>query len=285
MASIEVGRVCVKTAGREAGEKCAIVEIIDENFVEVVGEVYGVSIDETHDCDVRINKTVCPPCSKMQSGYYETVIQFRADNREIKAEEYEKADEIVFTNTYTQNTVNPPVQEYDPEPTPKEKIIVKKIWVGDDETVRPDEIEVRLLRNGRKHQQPVELSASKHQSENWIDFWYVSDIEDYKWSVEEIEVPEGYEEFADTLKLMEELAEILRKEKLARGYLDFDAKEAKIIVDDKSKYTDWSTREDIKANLQVDLILLLDEFGYPPVTIDDVYKDVLEQAENFKKYA
>ena len=35
MAAIEVGRVCVKTAGREAGEKCAIVEIIDENFVEV----------------------------------------------------------------------------------------------------------------------------------------------------------------------------------------------------------------------------------------------------------
>ena len=38
MASIEVGRVCVKIAGWEAGEKCAIVEIIDENFVEVVGE-------------------------------------------------------------------------------------------------------------------------------------------------------------------------------------------------------------------------------------------------------
>ena len=37
MASIEVGRVCVKIAGREAGEKCAIVEIIDENFVEVLG--------------------------------------------------------------------------------------------------------------------------------------------------------------------------------------------------------------------------------------------------------
>ena len=59
----------------------------------------------------------------------------------------------------------------------------------------------------------------------------------------------------------------------------------KTIVDDKARYTDWSTREDIKANLQVDLILLLDEFGYPPVTLDDVYKEVLEQAENFKKYA
>ena len=63
------------------------------------------------------------------------------------------------------------------------------------------------------------------------------------------------------------------------------SKRIKAIVDDKSKYTDWSTREDIKANLQVDLILLLDEFDYPPVTIDDVYKEVLEQAENFKKYS
>ena len=63
------------------------------------------------------------------------------------------------------------------------------------------------------------------------------------------------------------------------------SKRIKVIVDDKSRYTDWATREDIKANLQVDLILLLDEFGYPPVTIDDVYKEVLEQAENFKKYA
>ena len=38
MVSIEVGRVCVKTSGREAGKKCAIIEIIDENYVEVVGE-------------------------------------------------------------------------------------------------------------------------------------------------------------------------------------------------------------------------------------------------------
>ncbi len=63
------------------------------------------------------------------------------------------------------------------------------------------------------------------------------------------------------------------------------SKEIRAVVDDKAKYTDWSTREDIKATLQVDLIILLDKYGYPPVTIDDVYKEVLEQAENFKKYA
>jgi nonsense-mediated mRNA decay protein 3 len=64
-------------------------------YVEVIGEVHGAQIDETHDCEVKILKTVCPTCSKIQSGYYETVIQFRADSREIKAEEYAKADEIV----------------------------------------------------------------------------------------------------------------------------------------------------------------------------------------------
>jgi nonsense-mediated mRNA decay protein 3 len=57
--------------------------------------VRGTQIDETHDCEVKILKTVCPTCSKIQSGYYETVVQFRADSREIKAEEYAKADEIV----------------------------------------------------------------------------------------------------------------------------------------------------------------------------------------------
>ena len=62
------------------------------------------------------------------------------------------------------------------------------------------------------------------------------------------------------------------------------SKEVKKVVDDKAKYTDWATRDDIKAELKVDLIILLDEHGYPPVTMDDVYKEVLEQAENFKKY-
>ncbi len=37
MPAIEIGRVCVKLAGREAGRKCIIVDIIDENFVLVTG--------------------------------------------------------------------------------------------------------------------------------------------------------------------------------------------------------------------------------------------------------
>ena len=63
--------------------------------IDIIGEVHGSQIEETHKCEVRLLKTVCPTCSKVQSGYYEAVIQFRAANREIKTEEYNKADEIV----------------------------------------------------------------------------------------------------------------------------------------------------------------------------------------------
>jgi type I restriction enzyme, R subunit len=62
------------------------------------------------------------------------------------------------------------------------------------------------------------------------------------------------------------------------------AKRVKSVVDDKAKYTDWSQRADIKAELKVDLIILLAESGYPPVDRDEVYKEIFEQAENFKKY-
>ena len=62
------------------------------------------------------------------------------------------------------------------------------------------------------------------------------------------------------------------------------AKEVKVVVDDKSKYTDWNIREDIKAELKVDLIMLLAKHGYPPITKDEVFKEIFEQAENFKKF-
>ena len=62
------------------------------------------------------------------------------------------------------------------------------------------------------------------------------------------------------------------------------AGEIKKIVDDKSKYTDWAKRDDIKAELKMDLILILAEYGYPPVTNDEVFKEIFEPAENFKRH-
>ena len=50
-------------------------------------------------------------------------------------------------------------------------------------------------------------------------------------------VPEGYEPFENSLRLMAELADILRKMKIKRGYIDFEVDEAKILVDEDCKPT------------------------------------------------
>jgi len=42
--AVEVGRICVKITGREAGKKCIIVDVIDKNFLLITGpkQVNGV---------------------------------------------------------------------------------------------------------------------------------------------------------------------------------------------------------------------------------------------------
>ena len=51
-------------------------------------------------------------------------------------------------------------------------------------------------------------------------------------------IPDGYESFADTLKEMNVLAHILRKEKMGRGYIDFNLDEPEIIQDENGKAID-----------------------------------------------
>ena len=61
--------------------------------------------------------------------------------------------------------------------------------------------------------------------------------------LEENIIPEGYEPFSDKLKMMKELADILRKNKERRGYIDFDIDESKIIVNEKGEAIDVVLRE------------------------------------------
>ncbi|MCW4044184.1 MAG: 50S ribosomal protein L14e [Candidatus Bathyarchaeota archaeon] len=37
MPSIEIGRICVKLAGRETGKKCVIIDVMDKSFVLITG--------------------------------------------------------------------------------------------------------------------------------------------------------------------------------------------------------------------------------------------------------
>ena len=111
----------------------------------------------------------------------------------------------------------------------------------------------------------IELTADKEQD-------IIGRVYEYFLSKFALKEGKGKGEFYTPKSIVNLIAELLEP------YLG-------ILYEDKSRYTDWASRDDIKANLQVDLIILLDKYGYPPVTIDDVYKEVLEQAKNFKKFA
>ncbi|MGI6320975.1 MAG: type I restriction endonuclease subunit R [Bacteroidales bacterium] len=62
------------------------------------------------------------------------------------------------------------------------------------------------------------------------------------------------------------------------------SKEVKKIVDNHAKFPDWNKREDIKSALKVALIMLMDQYDYPPKGEEEVYVELFEQAENYKKY-
>ena len=73
-------------------------------------------------------------------------------------------------------------------------------------------------------------------------------------------IPEGYEEFADDLRLMEELSKIIRKRKLEKGYIDFDVPEPKIITDEAGKAIDIQRRiQDTGENLIEDFMIMANE--------------------------
>lgn len=131
--------------------------------------------------------------------------------------------------------------------------------------------------NERKENDVLNSIVLEEFTDEIISLYYA--LKDEKDSFKEMGIDFEEKAFYDILK------------ELAHKY-DFDypeeklihlAKEVKTVVDDLAKYTDWSKREDIRAELKVDLIILLADNGYPPVDRDEVYKEIFEQAENFKK--
>ena len=56
-------------------------------------------------------------------------------------------------------------------------------------------------------------------------------------------IPEGYEPYTSSLHMMKELSDILRANKVRKGYIDFEIDEPKIITDDKGEAIDVKLRE------------------------------------------
>lgn len=63
------------------------------------------------------------------------------------------------------------------------------------------------------------------------------------------------------------------------------AKQVKEMVEEQSDVADWMNRTDLRATLKMNVIVLLARAGYPPKIRDEVFKEILEQAENFKRHS
>jgi nonsense-mediated mRNA decay protein 3 len=68
---------------------------IYECIIHAEGNVMGTMIIEEHTTNVKIKKDACPDCSKYASGYFESVIQIRADKRFPSTKELQTVDQII----------------------------------------------------------------------------------------------------------------------------------------------------------------------------------------------
>ena len=70
-----------------------------ECLVHANGTVMGISVSEDHQVNVKIKRSMCPDCSRYASGYFESVIQIRADKRFPSSDELQTIDDIIRTKT------------------------------------------------------------------------------------------------------------------------------------------------------------------------------------------
>lgn len=70
-----------------------------------------------------------------------------------------------------------------------------------------------------------------------------------------------------------------------RSVLPQMARELKECTDKTCSVLDWMNREDVKAGLKFNVVVILKKYKYPPVYFDGVYQQIFEQLENYKRYS
>ena len=130
--------------------------------------------------------------------------------------------------------------------------------------------------NERKEEDAFTIAVHDEAINGLFDL--MVDLKTEMGSFEQLGISLEEKAFYDILKKVAEKYEFTYEED---RLLDLATK-VKAVVDDKAQFPDWNHRGDIKASLRVELIMLLSKHGYPPVTFNEVYQDVFEQAEHFK---
>ena len=61
------------------------------------------------------------------------------------------------------------------------------------------------------------------------------------------------------------------------------SKKIKEIIDAKSSFTDWLNNQRVRDQLKQDIKICLVKNGYPPQYTPEVFREVMDQVENFKE--
>ena len=83
---IEIGRLCLKIAGRDAGLKCIIVEVIDDNFVTIDGQT------RRRKCNIKHIEPLDQVIKlKAKASHADVVSEFKKLKIDIKERKSKKA--------------------------------------------------------------------------------------------------------------------------------------------------------------------------------------------------
>ena len=64
-------------------------------IVKLSGELFGKPVEAEKVVEVRISREVCKKCSREAGGYYESIVQIRADGRKIDDDELEVVRKVI----------------------------------------------------------------------------------------------------------------------------------------------------------------------------------------------
>lgn len=91
MPAVEVGRICAKITGREAGKKCIIVDVIDKNFLLITGpkQVNGVkrrrvNVSHVEPTEKKVNMSRGESDEEIMKALDEEALNFLREPIKIK---------------------------------------------------------------------------------------------------------------------------------------------------------------------------------------------------------
>lgn len=248
-------------------------------FLCVRSVIFKMTHGDTPDATL-MNKKVQELVNKAISSAYDGK-EFNFENTEIDdvqsifSDEFlEKLKSIKYPNTKYQALV---------------KLLKKAIKeFGKTNMLKATEYSKRLKRVIERYNTRNEISEVEEIIEDVVNGLseelekIYNDLKQEKNSFEEMHITYEEKAFYDILIMVAEKYNF--KESLSDETYIYLAKEIGSIVSNKSKYTDWTNRQDVKDELWMDVAKLLRKNGYPPKASDDAYDEIMIQVENFKKY-